>query len=286
MITVNSISGGRTSGYMGVHYPADVNLFELVEIEAPECAPDDKKIIQMVSDRIGHEFIATAEDDRTLKVVFDLEQMMGREIKWLTGPTYEQVLTTPYEFGGQLTRLPSWARRPCTVRMKLIPSFHYCFNFLFTHLNDQVEMRIGYRAGEQDRKVKYFEKKNDFINYPLQCNNFGEFQQKFTRLKWRTGTFPLIDDLVYHSDILKWANSTGIHFPEDSNCVGCFFKDVVSLKLQWAANRKKMEWFARQEDRGLGTWHETGLRYDFSFFFWILMSVSSCVTSFLTRRWT
>lgn len=247
---------------MGIHYPADVNLFELCEIEDPECAPDDKKLVQMVSDRIGHEFIATSEDDRTLKVIFDLEQMMGREIKWLTGPTYEQVLTTAYEFGGKMTRLPSWARRACTVRMKLIPSFHYCFNFLFNDIGDQVEMRIGYRADEPDRKVKYVESENDYINYPLVCNNYGKFQQRFTRLKWRTGTFPLMDDLVYHNTILKWANSTNLIFPEESNCIGCFHKDPVSLKLQWQVNRKKMAWFARQEDRGMGTWHESGLRYD------------------------
>lgn len=262
MKTVNSVSGGRTSSYMAVHYPADYNLFELVEIEDPECSPDDKKLIQMVSDRIGHEFIATAEDDLTLSVIFDLEQMIGREIKWLTGPTYEEVLTTASEFGGKMTRLPSWARRTCTLRMKLIPSFQYCFNYVLEDLYDQVEMRIGYRAGEQDRKQKYIANDNDFINYPLASNNFGEFQHKFTCLKWRTGTFPLIHDLVYHHDILKWANTTKLIFPEESNCVVCFHKDPVSLKLQWARNRKKMAWFARQEDRGMGTWHDTGLRYD------------------------
>jgi hypothetical protein len=247
---------------MGIHYPADVNLFELVEIEDPECAPEDKKLIQMVSDRIGHEFIATAEDDLTLKVIFDLEQMIGREIKWLTGPTYDEILRTKYEFGGTPNRLPSWARRYCTVRMKLIPSFHYCFNYLFTHVNDQVEMRIGYRAGEQHRKVKYIKRKNDYIKYPLSCNNYGEGQQQHTMLKWRTGTFPLIDNLVYHSDILRWADGTALVFPKESNCVGCFHKDPVSLKLQWKVNRKKMEWFARQENLGKGTWHDTKLRYD------------------------
>jgi hypothetical protein len=30
MITVNSLSGGKTSSYLAKHYPADYNLFALV----------------------------------------------------------------------------------------------------------------------------------------------------------------------------------------------------------------------------------------------------------------
>ena len=45
----------------------------------------------MVSDKIGTEFIATAEDDLTLTLMFDLEQFIGKEIIWVTGETFEQV---------------------------------------------------------------------------------------------------------------------------------------------------------------------------------------------------
>ena len=55
-------------------------LFALVTIEDKNAAPDDKKLIQMVSDKIGKEFIATAEDNKTLRVMFDLEQLIGKEI--------------------------------------------------------------------------------------------------------------------------------------------------------------------------------------------------------------
>lgn len=77
MITVNSISGGKTSSYLVKHYPSDYNLFALVQVEDVKCAPKDKKLIQLVSDKIGKEFIATVESDLTLKVVLDLEQYIG-----------------------------------------------------------------------------------------------------------------------------------------------------------------------------------------------------------------
>ena len=81
MKTVNSVSGGKTSSYLAKHYPADYNLFSLVRIEDVRCTPKDKKIVQLVSDKIGMEFIATAKSDKTLKVVLDLEQVIGTEIK-------------------------------------------------------------------------------------------------------------------------------------------------------------------------------------------------------------
>lgn len=88
MKTLNSISGGKTSSYLAKHYPADYNIFSLVRIEDVRCMPKDKKIVQLVSDKIGMDFIATAENDKTLKVVLDLEQIIGSKITWLTGDTF------------------------------------------------------------------------------------------------------------------------------------------------------------------------------------------------------
>jgi diphthamide synthase (EF-2-diphthine--ammonia ligase) len=80
MKTINSLSGGKTSSYMAIHYPADYNIFSLVTINEPKAAPKDYKLTQYVSDKIGKEFIATAEDDATLIVMRDLEQILGKEI--------------------------------------------------------------------------------------------------------------------------------------------------------------------------------------------------------------
>lgn len=91
MTTVNSISGGKTSAFMAVNYPADYNVFSLVCLDDTNCAPKDKSIIQYVNAKIEKyipeygEFIATAEDPKTLYVMRDLEQLMGREIIWVRG---------------------------------------------------------------------------------------------------------------------------------------------------------------------------------------------------------
>jgi len=108
---VNSLSGGKTSSYMAVHYPADVNVFALITIEDRRATPKDKKLVQMVSDKIGKEFIATAEDNRTLIVMFDLEQIIGKEIIWLNERTYDSLFREKSIFGGIPNRLPSWVIR-------------------------------------------------------------------------------------------------------------------------------------------------------------------------------
>ena len=35
MKTVNSLSGGKTSSYIAIHYPADYNVFALVHSDDP-----------------------------------------------------------------------------------------------------------------------------------------------------------------------------------------------------------------------------------------------------------
>jgi len=110
MKTVNSLSGGETSSFMAIHYPADYNIFSLVCINDPECAPDDKKLIQYVNDKLEKqiptygEFIATAEDDKTIIAMRDLEQLLGSEIIWTRGKSFDDVLTSKRTFGGQPTR--------------------------------------------------------------------------------------------------------------------------------------------------------------------------------------
>ena len=119
MKTINSLSGGKTSSYMAVHYPADYNIFSLVTIEDINCQPKDRSLVQKVSDKLNKEFIATAEDDKTLKVIFDLEQMIGSEIVWVSGKTFEKV--NKYATGGK--GLPNMMWRFCTTELKMRPIF-------------------------------------------------------------------------------------------------------------------------------------------------------------------
>ena len=47
----------------------------------------------MVSDRLGVEFIGTLEDDMIIYTIFDLEQFIGQKIHWVTGKTFDEVIT-------------------------------------------------------------------------------------------------------------------------------------------------------------------------------------------------
>ena len=71
MKTVNSLSGGKTSSYIAANYPADYNVFALVRTSDKNCMFPDKKIRQIVSDKIGAEFIGTLEDDVLIYTFMD-----------------------------------------------------------------------------------------------------------------------------------------------------------------------------------------------------------------------
>ena len=126
MKTVNSISGGKTSAYLAVHFPADYEVFSLVCINKKEAAPKDPFIINYVNQKLEKfipqfgEFIATAEYNLMLQAMIDLEQIIGKEIIWVRGMSFDDVIDT-----GTQTRLPSWARRYCTEKMKLLPKLLY-----------------------------------------------------------------------------------------------------------------------------------------------------------------
>jgi 3'-phosphoadenosine 5'-phosphosulfate sulfotransferase (PAPS reductase)/FAD synthetase len=213
MITVNSLSGGKTSSYMAVHCPADKNVFALVLIDDPKCSPKDKGLIQKVSDKLGRDFIATAEDDLTLFAMFDLEQLLGKSIDWVHGKTFDRTVE-------KRMWLPNQMARYCTVEMKLRPIKNYCKQF------GHVEMNIGFRYDEKER---------------------GEnFQKEQT---WRNVKFPLIENKIGHYTVYKWVQTTGLIFPPDSNCVGCFHKPLMQLRKNWETNPEKMEWFASKEIR-------------------------------------
>lgn len=112
MKTVNSLSGGKTSSYLAVHYPADYELFSLCCIDSHNaCRKIDKKIKQMVNDKLQKhcphypEFVATSEDPIILNTIFDLEQMLGRDIIWLRGFSWEQMLAVKKTRRNHLQRL-------------------------------------------------------------------------------------------------------------------------------------------------------------------------------------
>ena len=80
MKTINSLSGGKTSSYIAAHYPADFNVFALITTTDKMCLFPDKKVRQIVSDKIGKEFIGTLEENMIVYTMLDLEQYIGKKI--------------------------------------------------------------------------------------------------------------------------------------------------------------------------------------------------------------
>jgi len=242
MKTLNSLSGGKTSSYLAKHYPADYNVFSLVRIEDVRCTPKDKKLVQLVCDKIGMEFIATAESDKTLKVVLDLEQVIGSEIIWLTGDTFEQINSKGF--------LPNQRRRFCTTKMKIKPIADFCRN----ELKEIVLTRLGIRYDEEHR-VNY-----DNTDFEFHNGFSKNGRNKWITEKYRELEYPLVDDKIEHYKIYKWAISTKLDFPKDSNCVGCFHKPLQQLRKNWEDEPLKMQWFAEQETN-LKRWKQ-GVNYN------------------------
>jgi len=232
MKIINSLSGGKTSSYMAFHYPADYNIFSLVRIEDVNCKPKDESIIKYISDKIGKDFIATAESDKILYVMRDLEQMLGKEIIWTTGKTFEQICF-------EKKALPNLMMRFCTTEMKMKPIFEFCYNNF-----GMIEMCIGFRYDEKERANKQNTKFKTIIGKSKTGN-----RNKWGEIEWRTLDFPLIRNKICHFHVKDWAEKTNLIFPEDSNCVGCFWKPIPQLRKNFDDEPLKMRWFMELEKK-------------------------------------
>jgi len=245
MKTVNSLSGGKTSSYIAMNYPADYNVFALVHSTDPLTAPKDKGLIKKVSDKIGFDFIGTLEADETLKVVLELEQRIGKAITWVAGKSFDQVI--------EEKNIPNKMWRFCTTEMKMIP----IFNWWYKEIGEICKMRIGFRLDEFERSERF----TTTMKYRESQKLTGEKRYNWNEIKWRVGDFPLIDDRITIKDIVKYWQDDPMPFPTSSNCVGCFWKSERELRQNWDDYPGKMEWFAKKE-REKGHTFRTGITFD------------------------
>lgn len=246
MTTINSLSGGKTSSYIAVNYPADVELFSLVRTSDVECKFPDDKVRQMVSDRIGQEFIGTLEQDAIIYTMLDLEQFLGRKITWITGPTFDEVIIQGVKKNGEAYKyLPNVMQRFCTVEMKVNPIKRWC------HENTElpVEMRLGFRANEVSRAVKMIERRKEdgleWDKFSVSKNENG--RNKWKELPYRLTRFPLIDDRIFKDKIESFWIDKPVRFAYMNNCVGCFHRNEILLKHMSEKEPAKFNWFAKQE---------------------------------------
>jgi len=248
MKTINSVSGGKTSSYIAANYPADYNVFALVRTNDKSCLYPDKKIRQIVSDKIGTEFVGTLEQDNIIKVMIDLEQFIGKEITWLSPKTFDEIINGDWNKGKNGSHyLPNLMTRYCTTEMKMKPIFEWWQK----EINEIVEMRIGFRATEMRRAKRIMEKLNENgIDEMKTIVGKRGTRNKWGMVEWRIPTFPLIPANINNDTIYNyWQKNKEVQFEEGyyNNCVGCFHRSPVFLSKMSQEHRNKMEWFAKIE---------------------------------------
>lgn len=243
MTTLNSISGGKSSAYIAANYKADLNIFCLVRTDEQKLLwqrGKDEKTRQLVSDKLGVEFIGTLEQDAIIYTILDLEQYLGSEIIWLTGKTFDQIIKK----GKEGVFLPSKEGfRFCTTEMKIAPIYKY----LRQNKTGIVESRIGFRA---DEKIRVDSKNANLINGI----------EYFRKIPYSMPSYPLFESGIYSKDVESFWRNKGIRFAEKNNCVGCFHRSIPFLNLMAKKEPEKMEWFASKET-GVKTRWKQGTTY-------------------------
>lgn len=226
-----------------MNYPADIEIFALCCIDCHNAGKNiDKAMKQKVNDKLqkysSHwpEFVATSEDPKILKVMFDLEQMIGHEIVWVRGMGWEQMLTMK-------SAIPNMAKRFCTTILKMQPIFEHLF--LYSEL--PVRMRIGYRFDEMER-ADHFDSHYKNAQSCQYRPNSNTWIHRWTDTLWRVGEFPLIDDRITHYQIMKYWEHSNLDFPQDSNCLNCFWKRPEQLRKNFDTENAIMQWSKIQED--------------------------------------
>lgn len=246
MKTINSISGGKTSAYIAANYPADYNLFSLVRVEDENCLFPDAKIRQEVEDRIQAPFIGTVEDNMIIYTMLDLEQFIGKKIDWVTGPTFESIVTMK---NGR-TVLPNIRRRVCTLQMKIEPMF----NWWLQNVGEIVETRIGFRASETRRAKNMLEraaKTDGVLTGRAIVGKRKDGKNKWATIPYQIPKFPLIEDSINKDIIESYWSDKPVRFAYMNNCVGCFHRNAMLLNTMFKNHPEKMEWFNKMEKKGM-----------------------------------
>lgn len=238
MKIVNSISGGKTSAYIAANYKADFNVFALVTTDDKDCLYPDKKIRQIVSDKIGKEFIGTLEDDTIINTILDLEQFIGSKIDWVSGDSFEKVIE-------KKQYLPNIMSRFCTTEMKLKPLFDWWQNTI----NEPITMQIGFRANEQSRAKNMIAKtnKNGLSEFKTIIGQSENGRNKWKNIEWQKPSFPLIKDAIFKDKIESFWIDKPVRFAFMNNCVGCFHRNEILLNYMSGKHENKFDWFINQE---------------------------------------
>lgn len=262
MKTINSVSGGKTSSYMAVHYPADYNCFALVLSNDKNTLPKDKGVYKEVLNRIPG-FEGTRELEDTLKAVLDLEQFLGTKIDWVVAYegghsngsiSDENWNPKPLTFDRLIEYrrcLPNYRMRFCTEELKIKALFWHTYLNIMDDETDVVAMNIGFRFDEQDRAYK-MTRKCQAMDFNRSCkvdSKHKRLKSQKSRIDWRIPFFPLIEDRITKNLIKSYWSNKNIDFPVTPDCDMCFFHTKGHLARNFTNYPERMEWALEQEKK-------------------------------------
>jgi len=273
---VASISGGRSSAYMAVHYPADYYVFAVVLTEDPNCRIQDKGLLRAVQEKCPV-FQGSRELDQTLLNVLRLEQLIGKEITWVWGKTYDRLIRNR-------SMIPNQAMRFCTEELKVYPIFNYTFSRVLSgeydsekemFVCDPIEMQIGFRADEPHRVYKMlgarwgedgcwdWSRLGSCENFQasLKCDIAGQFAGKHRwaeKYEWRFRQAPMFLEGTTKQVVNRYWEKKGWEFPEISNCDQCFFHTSAEKRRQHQLHPERTSWWIDQEVKIGNTFDKRG----------------------------
>lgn len=253
MKTITSVSGGKTSAYLAAEYPSDYNVFALVRTDDSSVAFKDKKLKQVVEDRLQMPFIGTLEDDIIITTILELEQYLGREIHWVSGMTFDELIVKKGNY------LPNKMARYCTTWLKTYPIAQWMYE---NNLNPSY-MKFGYRANEQKRAKKMNAQLNErgFVEVKIPVGKSANGRNKWKTIDYQKPLFPLIEDGIFKDTIENYWNLRPVQFAEFNNCIGCHWRNELMLNKMFTTHPNKMNWFNEKEKNSKGTF-KTGVTYE------------------------
>ena len=240
----NSVSGGQSSAYVYANYPANLNMFSLVLMESRSFTwmnGKDEPTRQKISDRLGFEFIATAELDTIIYTILDLEQTFGIPISIVSGLTWEALIRQKKGF------LPSHSRRFCTSTFKVDPIFNELHKLELL----PVTTRLGFRKGEESRKQKSMNRiEADGFEYVYNRTTKKPNSTYYNRelVKYRNFEFPLIANSIGPGEVKSFWKDKKVRFASHNNCIGCVNRSPIFLNMMSKLHPLEYQKFPYLED--------------------------------------
>lgn len=266
MQILSSVSGGKSSAFVLSHYPSDINIFSLVRIESPHhkwMQGKDEKTRSLISQRLDKEFIGTFEMDSIIYTILDLEQYTGKEIKFVTGCTFEEMIIQRKGY------LPNATKRFCTTHLKIDPIYDY----LYFQSKLPVYTLIGYRYGEENRQDSMLKKVDEsgFLTKYVRLAkkpNSRYYNRDFVQIS--KPLFPLIYDSIDSNYIDNYWSRKSIRFADFNNCATCvnrspLFLNYLSKNYEYEYSKGiYLEKFAQSIYHQRGIYAPTTFRFESS----------------------